>query len=111
MGLVRLEQVSECELLFLRCEISGGLPDYASPCVFRLAGYVVIDLYDERRNQVEVLVDARELIQQLHHAVVILKRMHPDPRKTIFACDQILVERLVHVPEEYQTNGRHRFLV
>src|ERR1039457_4018538 len=51
-------------------------------------------------------MDLRELAQQLHHPVVILECMEPDPGKAILARDHVFVERLVHVPQEHQPNLR-----
>ena len=56
-------------------------------------------------------MNAWELVQQFDHAVIVFECMHPYPREAIFAGDQVLVEGLVHVPEEDQTNRRHCFLV
>ena len=50
------------------------------------------------RHQVKRLPDGRELLQNPHHPVVVLERMHARPRQLVLAGDQILVVGLVHVP-------------
>jgi hypothetical protein len=42
----------------------------------------------------------RKLPQEGDHAVVVLERVEPDPRQDVLAGDQILVVRLMHVPED-----------
>jgi len=68
--------------------------------ILRRSGHVVLDLRNERRHQVEGLVDVRELVQQLHHAVIILERVQARPGQAVLGGHQVLVVGLVHVPEK-----------
>src|SRR5580765_7226531 len=111
MCVIGLKQICKREQHVLLSELAGWLCYQISPGVFRLLGYIVLYLHYQRRHQIEILMDTRELIQKLHHAVVILERMHPDPGKSVFTCNQVLVKGLVHVPEENETNCRHCSLV
>src|SRR5579871_6722850 len=49
----------------------------------------------------------RELIQQFHHAVVVLERVQTHPRQAVFTRYQILVERLVLMPKKDDAKRRH----
>ena len=51
-------------------------------------------------------MDVGKLVQQFDHAVVVLERVQARPRQTIFARDQILVERLVLVPKQDDAQER-----
>jgi hypothetical protein len=52
-------------------------------------------------------VNAGEFIQQFHHAVVVLERMQPNPGQSVLARDQVLVKRLMLVPQDYNAQNRH----
>src|SRR5207248_568887 len=68
---------------------------------------VVLNLRDQRRHKIEVLVNVGKLIQQLHHAVIVFQCMEAYPGQAVFAGHQILVERLVLMPEKDKTQGGH----
>ena len=74
--------------------------------IVRVARDVILNLGHQRRNKVEVLMDLGKLVQQLHHSVVVLEGVQPDPGKAILAGDHVFVERLVHVPEQHQPDLR-----
>jgi hypothetical protein len=63
----------------------------------------LVELHEQRRHEVERDLDRRKLAEQGDHAEVILQRMHPDPRQDVFARYEVLVERLVHVPQNRHT--------
>ena len=69
--------------------------------------YIVFNLGDQRRNDIESLVDLGELVQQLDHPVVIFQSVKPYPGKAVFSGDQILVKRLMLVPEYDNTQDGH----
>jgi hypothetical protein len=48
-----------------------------------------------------------ELIQQLHHAVIIFEGVQTGPRQAIFTCNQILVKRLVLMPKKDNPQRGH----
>src|SRR6185295_11641245 len=68
-------------------------------------GGVFGDLRHHGRNQIERLVYLGEFVQHADHAGVILQGVQARPGQFILAGPQILVERLVHVPQE--TKCRH----
>src|SRR5262249_33077997 len=68
---------------------------------------VFVHLRYHRGHEIEGLPDLRKLLEDAHHAVVVLERMHARPRKLVLARDEVLVIRLVHMPEETQVNSRH----
>ena len=59
-----------------------------------------LELHEQRRHQVEGDPDRRELPKQLHHAEIVLERMEAHPRQDVLPRHEILVVRLVHVPDE-----------
>ena len=61
-----------------------------------------LDLPDQRGHQVERDADARELLEHGDHAPVVLDGVQPDPRQDVLAGGEILVIRLVHVPQQRQ---------
>jgi len=95
------------KLSLLQGQVLGWLGRNFEKRILRRPRHIILNLRDERRHQIEVLVDVGKLIQQLHHAVVILERVQAHPRQAIFTGHQILVERLVLVPEKNQTQGGH----
>ena len=48
-----------------------------------------------------------KLIQQFHHAVVVLERVQSHPWQTVFTANQVLVKRLVLMPEKNDTQRWH----
>src|ERR1019366_10578979 len=60
-------------------------------------------------------MDVWELLHQFHHPVVVLQGMQSHPGKAILAGYHVLVERLVHMPQEHQPDFppvlAHRFLI
>ena len=75
--------------------------------ILRRSRNVILNLRDQRGHQIEVLVNIGKLVQQLHHPVIILERVQPRPRQTVFARHQILVKRLVLMPEKNQPQSGH----
>ena len=106
---VGLEQIAEGEAAFLWVELGGGLGGHIPEGILEEPGAVVLDLRDQRGHDVEVLVNAGELLQQFDHAVVVLEGVQTHPRQAIFTADQVLVKGLVHVPqkEKSDTTLRH----
>ena len=49
-------------------------------------------------HQVKRLVHFRKLLEDAHHAVVVLERVQARPGQIVFAGDQVLIKGLVHVP-------------
>ena len=68
-----------------------------------------VELDEQGRDQVERRLHAGELAQQRHHPPVILEAVQPHPRQDVLARHQVLVERLVHVPQ--QCDARHNWLI
>jgi hypothetical protein len=65
-----------------------------------------LQLHDQGRHQVERGPDARERLQHVHHAAIVLERVHTNPRQDVLARREVLVERLVHVPQQGESNHR-----
>ena len=66
--------------------LTGGVPP------------VLLQLRQERRDQVKRHMDTREFLEDRHHTVIIFQSVEPHPRHHIDALRQVLIERLVHVP-------------
>jgi hypothetical protein len=79
--------------------------------ILGIARGVLRHLRHHRRDQVERLPDFRKLLQNPRHAVVVLEGVHARPRQLVLAGDQVLVEGLVHVPEEAQIDARHDVVI
>jgi hypothetical protein len=48
---------------------------------------MVLYLGDKAGHEVKGLMDVREFIQQLDHAVIVFERMQPYPWQTVFPAD------------------------
>ena len=103
---VRLKKILQREAALMRGEVLGRLGHQIEERIVRPAGDVILDLRHQRRHQVEILMDVGKLVQQLHHAVIILERVQPHPGQAILAGDHVFVKRLVHVPEQHKPNLR-----
>jgi len=104
---IGIKGVAEEEGAIGIAQILGGLERGLQKGIDGLTGGVLGDLGHHRRHQVECLPDFGKLLQHANHAVVILERVHARPGQFVFAGDQVLVEGLVHVPEEAQVYLRH----
>ena len=63
-----------------------------------------LDLDEQRWTEIERHPDLRELLEDCHHAAVVLQRVHAHPRQDVLAGREVLVERLVHVPQQGESN-------
>ena len=88
-------------------QLFGRLESQLQKRVDGLAGGILRDLGHHGRHQVEGLPHCGEFFQHAHHAVVVLERVHARPRQFVLAGNQVLIKRLVHVPEEAQVYLRH----
>ena len=108
---VRLEQIPQRELPLLLGQILGWFRRYVKKWILRRPRDIILDLRDQRRHQIEILVNGGKLIQHLHHAVIIFQRMQTHPGQAVLARDQILVKGLVLMPEKNQAEDRHGWKV
>ncbi len=104
---VGLKKILQGKLSLLQRQVLCRLGGHLKKRILRRPRNVVLNLNDQRRHQIEVLVNIGKLIQQLHHAVVVLEGMQAHPRQAILARHQILVKGLVLVPEKDETQGGH----
>ena len=110
MDWVGLEQILQCEMTLVECEVVGRLGRHLQERVLGCPSYIILNLQDKRRNQIEILVDVGELVQQLDHSVIIFERVQPDPGKAIFACNQVFIKRLVLVPQDNYAQDGHELI-
>ena len=104
---IGLEEILQCEMTFVRIEISCRLGRNLEERVASSAGHVVLYLGDQRRDKVEGLVNVGKLVQQLDHAEVVLERVQSHPGQPVVAGDQVLVKRLMLVPQNYYAENGH----
>ena len=107
MNRVSLEKVLQSEAALFGSKIFRWLGSHLQKRIVRGSGYVILNLADQRRNQVESLVDVGKFVEQLDHAVIIFEGMQANPGQTVFARDQVFVERLMLVPEDDDAQNRH----
>ena len=96
---VSLEKILQGEAALLGSKIFRWLGRYLQKGILRGSRNVVLDLGDQRRNEIESLVDVGKFVEQLDHAEIIFEGMQANPGQTIFARDQVFVKRLMLVPE------------
>ncbi len=97
---VGVEEVLDAEgTLVLRQRIRRLQPELQVSIVRFIAGKG-FELHEQRRHQVERDPHLRKLAHQRDHAPVVLDAMQPHPREDVLARDQVLVEGLMHVPED-----------
>jgi hypothetical protein len=70
---------------------------------------ILFNLAKHGGNQVESLMNGGEIFQDFDHPVVVFERVHPSPGEFELARDQILIERLVHVPDKAEVNVARHF--
>ncbi len=71
------------------------------------AARVLIHLHHHGWHQVEGLMHLREFLQDFHHAVVVFHGVQARPGEMVLSRDQVLVEGLMHVPQEAEVDSRH----
>ncbi len=103
----RLTHPAQQEVTLLGREVGRVPPAQVEEEVDRLLFAVVLDLRQQRRNEVEGGAELRIAVQEGRHLVVILGRSEPDPRQEVSAGEVVLVIGLVHVPDEGGVYGFH----
>ena len=95
----------DAELPIVLAQLIGRCQTHFQMAIARLSGRKGFELYEQRWNQVERELERRELACQRRHPVVVLERMQPHPRLEVLAGGEVLIEGLVHVPQ--QSDARH----
>jgi hypothetical protein len=68
-----------------------------------------LQLDEQRGNQVERDPHRGMVPQERHHAPVVFDGVHPDPRQHMLPRQQVLIEGLVHVPQN--RNAGHNVII
>ena len=97
---LRVEEILEDEIDIAVGEVGGRPEAQLEVPVARAIGRERLELHEHRGYQVEGHLHLRELAHQRGHAVVILQRVEPHPRKDVLPRDEVFVERLMHVPQD-----------
>ena len=95
------KEVLEYEHAVRLCQLCRGLQGLVEVYVPRAVLGIVHYLFEERRHQVEVLPDLREVLEYLEHVEIVLCAMQPYPGEPVKTRGRVFVVRLVHMPEEY----------
>jgi hypothetical protein len=101
-----VKAVGHQEGAFARVELVCGLESGREVAIAGTIGRERLNLHQQRWHQVEGNAHAREFAQQRHHAPVILGCVQPHPRQHVLARREILVVRLVHVPQDGESSHR-----
>ena len=107
MHRVGLEKVLQGELALGESEIFRRLGGDIQKRIARASGHIILDLRNQGRHQIEGLMDVGKLVQQFDHAVIVFQRMQAHPGQPVLARDQILVIRLVLMPEYNHAQNGH----
>ena len=97
---MRVEELLDTEHAFLVGEPIGRLEPDLEMAIAGIIARKRLDLHEQRGNQIEGQPDGGELLQERHHAPVVLGGVQTDPRQNMLTCDQVLIKGLMHVPEE-----------
>ena len=106
---IGLKEILQGEAPLIERQIFRRLRSHPQKRILRRPVGIVLNLHHQRRHKIEILVDVGKLVQQFDHAVVVLEGVQTGPGQTIFAGDQILVERLVLVPQKNDAESRHEW--
>ena len=105
---MRVEEVRDRERALLLGQRVGSLQPDLEMRIARLVARKRLELHQHRGHEVEGQAHRGELPEQRDHPPVVLQRVQPHPRQDVLPCEQVLVERLMHVPQE--RNARHNGL-
>ena len=104
---IDLERVAQQALAVSGGQLLGGLEgDLVSALVGRISR-ILLKLHDEGRDQVERDVDRRKILEHRNHAPVVLQGVQAYPGHAVVILSQVLVKRLVHVPQEHEVGLGH----
>ncbi len=78
---------------------AGFIPSIQVPIPGAI-GRECLELHQQRRHEVERHPDRRKLAHERDHPEVVLQPVQPHPRQDVLVRHEILVVRLMHVPEE-----------
>src|ERR1051326_149408 len=107
VGGIGLEQILQRKTAFVLGQVAGGLGSDVEKRVLRGSRNVILNLGDQRWNEVEGLMDVGKLVQQFDHAVVVLEGVQAYPGQAVFAGDQIFIKGLVLMPKDNNAKHRH----
>ena len=103
---LRVKETLEDEVDIVLVELGGRFHAQLQRPVAGAVRGKRLQLHQQRRHEVERHAHGGKLAQDRHHAVIILQGVQPHPRQDVLPGDEILVIRLVHVPQ--QSDASHR---
>ena len=103
----RLTHPAEDEVALFGREITRSALAQVEEEIDRLLLAVVLDLGQQRWNEVEGRPHVGVAVEQRRHLVIVLGRAQPHPRQEVSAREVVLVVRLVHVPDEGNVEWLH----
>src|SRR6185503_18443297 len=102
---MRMKEVRDGERALILSQRVCPLESDLEVAIARLITGKRFELHQHRRHEVERQAHRGELTEQRHHAPVVLQPVQPHPRQDVLPGQQVLVQRLMHVPQ--QRNARH----
>src|SRR5580698_6206250 len=104
---IGLKQILQGESPLGHRQIVGRAAGNLQKRILGRARHIILNLHHQGGHNIEVLMNAGKLIEQLDHSVVVLEGVQTHPGQAVFTCNQILVERLVLMPKKDDAQGGH----
>jgi hypothetical protein len=104
---VGLEGAAEDFAILLHAQIGCGTKSEIEPGFMKSAAGVLLELANQRGNQVEGNVNTWKFPEQLHHSPIVFQRVQARPWQHESAGNRIAVFRLMHVPDQDKVNSIH----
>ena len=104
---IRLKQILQGETAFVGSQVFRRRGRDFQERIVRRSGHVVLDLRNQRGDEIESLVNVGKLVQQFDHPIVVFQGVQAHPGQTVFPRDQIFVERLMLVPKNDDAQSWH----
>src|SRR4029077_13675963 len=107
MQWIGMEQILQGKMALGQGQIPGRSGGEVEKRSVRRAVHVILYLGDEGRNKIKGLVDAGKLVQQFNHSVIVFQCVQARPRQPVFSGNQVLVIRLVLMPQNDHAKNWH----
>ncbi len=108
--MIQLKGAGQNFSLVLASKCFGFLEGQRIPRLVEFAAGVFLKLHAKRRDNIEGCVKFRNLLQNSDHAPVVFYGVQARPREDVPPTFGVAILRLVHVPEHYEVNARHRHI-
>ncbi len=107
---IGVEEMLSNKALFGVVELLLRLEGHAQVRIKSRPRNIILQLQNQRRHQVDRLVQLGIALEQKHQIQVVFGAVEPDPRQAILASNAAFVERLMLVPDDCDVEGMsHEF--